>query len=159
MGRKRAQPDAVLEAVMDRANEALGVEVSVLQVVDPRDPSQLVTVATRGLEDIPAAAIGRTSVNVGLNGEAVLRGEPVTVDDYQRFPQGQPQVRASGLKVAMSAPVRESGVIAGVLLVSSRKRRRPFSASEQQALLQVAEQASLAISYARRLSQRGLAAV
>jgi GAF domain-containing protein len=155
MGRR---PD-VVQQVLDSALEALGVEVSVLQVVDPRDPSQLVTVATRGLDDIPPAAIRRTSVNVGLNGEALLRGEPVTIDDYQRFPQGQPQVRASGLKVAMSAPVRESGVIAGVLFVSSRRRRRPFSESERQALLQVAEQASGAISYARRLSRASFAAV
>src|SRR6266480_3896605 len=86
MGRKRAsrsnttEPDAVLQAVVDSAHEVLGVEVSVLQVVDPRDPSQLVTVATRGFEDVPPAAIGRTSVNVGLNGEALLRGEPVAID-------------------------------------------------------------------------------
>jgi hypothetical protein len=87
----------------------LGVEVSVLQVVDPRDPSRLVTVATRGFDDVPPAAIGQTSVNVGLNGEALLRGEPVAIDDYQRFPNAQPQARASGLKVAIAAPVRSRG--------------------------------------------------
>jgi GAF domain-containing protein len=149
----------VLQEVLDSANDALGVEVSVLQVVDPRDPSQLVTVATRGFEDVPPAAIARTSVNVGLNGQVLLRGEPVAIDDYQRFPNAQPQARASGLKVAMAAPVRESGVIAGVLMVSSRKRRRPFSESERQALLEVAQQASRTISYARRLSGLGLTAV
>jgi GAF domain-containing protein len=144
---------------LDDAHELLGVEVSVLQVIDPRDPSRLVTVAARGFEDLPPGAIDGSSVNVGLTGEALWHGRPVAVDDYQGYRNAHPQARVSGLTVAMAVPVRESGVIAGTLMVSSRERREPFSESEQETLEQVADRASVAITYARRLARPSLTAV
>jgi GAF domain-containing protein len=148
---EKREPEEVLQGVLESANELLDVEQAALQLVDSRDPSQLVTVATRGFEDVPPAALQRMSVNVGVNGEALLRGELVTVDDYQSYPAAQPQVRAAGMKVAMATPLRESGVISGVLLVSSRERRRPFSNSEREAFTRFAERASRAVAHARGL--------
>jgi diguanylate cyclase (GGDEF)-like protein len=150
---RRADSEEVLDAIVDGAHELLDVERSIMQLVDPIEPSRLVTVAMCGFDDVSPEEIRHTPVDEGANGAAVSRGELVTVDDYQQYAKAVPGARAAGVKVAMAAPVHDSGAVVGALLVCSDERTRSFSECEQEILARFAEHASLAITDARTVER------
>jgi signal transduction histidine kinase len=145
----RAPLQEVLDAITAGASELLGVEVAGLRVVDPADPSYCLIASASGVPENLLESIGRTPIGEGAGGRAIAEGGMVIVDEYEHEPGMVPGFAAQHLQTAMAAPVYENGVIGGSLVVASYKSGRRFSESEQDALLALAEHASLALTDAK----------
>lgn len=145
----RAPLQEVLDAITAGASDLLGVEVAGLRVIDPSDPSFCLIVSASGVPGNLLESISRTPIGEGAGGRAIAEGGMVIVDEYEKEPGMVPGFAAQHLQTAMAAPVYENGVVAGSLVVASFKSGRRFSESEQDALLALAEHASLALTDAK----------
>ena len=145
----RAPLQEVLDGITAGASELMGVEVAGLRVVDPADPAYSLIVSTSGVSDEVLESIRRTPIGEGAGGRAIVEEGLVIIDSYETAPDAVPGFVANHLQVAMAAPVYENGVVAGSLVVASYKRDRRFNESEQEALLALAEHASLALTDAK----------
>lgn len=145
----RAPLQEVLDAITAGATELMGVEVAGIRVVDPADPSFSLIVSTSGVSDDLLESIRRTPIEEGAGGRAIVEEGLVIINEYETAPDAVPGFVVHDLQTAMAAPVYENGVVAGSLVVASYKQGRRFNESEQDALLALAEHASLALTDAK----------
>jgi len=152
--------DDVLGIVVDagwRLCNATGAMVGLIDEAGER----LMPLATTGeprayFADIPVAVMDAEFRAGTVAGQAIARGEPLTVADYRAWPQPSPSQQATvaaGVRAVIAAPLRLDGTPIGMLWVNDT-RPRTF-APEDVALVQaLADQAALAVEHARLL-QRG----
>jgi signal transduction histidine kinase len=145
----RAPLQEVLDAITEGARELLGVEVVGLRLIDPDDPSYALTVSSSGVDKDILEDILRRPIKEGAGGRAIAEDRLVIVEDYEHEPGMVPGFAQAQLQIAMAAPVHEKGTPVGSLVVASYRPDRRFSPSEQQALLALAEHASLALTDAK----------
>jgi diguanylate cyclase (GGDEF)-like protein len=151
----------VLEAVVEGACELLDCPVGILWIADPDDPDHSAAVATMGADDELLARRRRQPADAGLSGRAMRERTLVVADAVSRgdaarelvdFPRG-------GVTAAMAAPVFEHSRIVGSLGVASTRPGHVYEARDQQALLSLAEHASIALNHARAIEETVLQAL
>ncbi len=139
----------VLDAITAGVEEVLGDETVGLRLVDPDDPSRCYLASWAGIPDDVVQAISSGPIGVGAGGRAITENRLVIIEDYQRAERVTPEFRDMGLSTAMAAPVHEHGKVVGSLVVSTKTPGRRYTEAEQEALLALAEHASLALADAK----------
>src|SRR4051794_8319049 len=145
----RAALQDVLDGIVAGAAELLGDEVSVLRLVEPHNPGQMVLAAASGVPSDLMEAIRRGPVGQGVGGQAIAENRLVVEESYADWEGGLPAYRERGLQAAMAAPVHENGIPVGSLTLASFRPGRRYSQTEQDVLLAFAEHGSLALTDAR----------
>ena len=148
----RAPLQEVLDAITAGAAELLGDAVVGIRLIDPEDEGMLTLVSSSGVRPELLDALRRGPVGEGTGGRAIAEGRLVVMDDYSRSPDALPVFARDGLQAAMGAPVCIDGRIAGSLVVASYEHGRHYSAVEQEALVDLADRASLALTDARTVA-------
>ena len=138
----------VLDAIVAGARELLGDETVAVRLIDPDDPETLIMVASAGVGD-ELTADPRSPVGMGAGGRAVREKRLVVIEDYGADERALEAFAADGIRAALAAPVHEHGEIAGSLVVATHREGRTYSAAEREALVALAEHASLALTDAR----------
>ncbi|TMM36557.1 MAG: sensor domain-containing diguanylate cyclase [Actinobacteria bacterium] len=142
----------ILESVTDATQDLLGDEIVALWLREPGDPDRVRLAAWRGMREEVARRLAPVPLTeAGVAGEAILADGLVTN-------QGQPSTLTVDLvpgrqTIAMAAPVRESGVVTGALLVASCEPQRQFGDADTQTLRAFAEHVSLALTDAKTVDQ------
>jgi phosphotransferase system enzyme I (PtsP) len=136
----------IVEVVAERAS----TEVCSLYILDPR-AQRLTLWATTGLE---RSAVGKVTMSVeeGLTGMAIEKGEPVMAIDAITHPRYKyfPETGEEKYHSFVGVPIAERGTPMGVLVVQTLRRRR-FSRNEMRLLKAIAAQVAAIIVQARLL--------
>ncbi|HEV7751128.1 MAG TPA: EAL domain-containing protein [Baekduia sp.] len=148
---RREPLDGVLDTIVAAAGELLGDDAPALLLVDPDDPGWLVVAAAHGFDPETVERHRRRRFGEGVAGRAVSEGRLVVTEDYGCASGALNGFVEDGVHAAMAAPVHEDGRVIGSLMLSSFRRGRVFSRSEQDMLSSFAEHASLALTDARRV--------
>jgi diguanylate cyclase (GGDEF)-like protein len=144
--RRRLQE--VLDAIAHGGGDLLGERIVALRMIDTNDPSQIATVASRGLDGGPLRHSSRAPRGRGIAGRAVSE-DRLVMGEAGESAELLPDFVAEGAKVALAVPVHEHGTVVGSLAVASADPERRFSPSDQETLLAYAEHASLALAAAK----------
>ena len=142
-----------MDAITQGASDLLGDEIAGIRLIDAEDPAYVNLVSVVGVTPEQFEALRRGPVGEGAGGRAIAENRLVVIDDYARSTSGLPALAAENLQCAMAAPVREAGKVVGSLVVATYVRSRNYSKEEQEALLSLAEHASLALTDARSVEQ------
>ena len=143
----------VLDSITEGACELLGDPVVGLRLIDPDDERFLLTRSAVGVSDSELAAIHRTPVDQGVGGRAILEDGLVVESDYQGSEAGMSVFKEHALAAAMAAPVHEDGRVVGSLVVATYEVGRHYTESEKEALLILAQHASLALTDAKTVEE------
>jgi diguanylate cyclase (GGDEF)-like protein len=145
----------ILEAVVEGACELLECQVGILWITDPDDPDHAAAVAAIGPDDELLRQRRRKPVGAGLGGRAMRERTLVVADAVTGDPPGarDADFPVAEPTAAMAAPVYERSRVVGSLGVASTEPGREYGAREQQALLSLAEHASLALNHARAVEE------
>lgn len=145
----RAPLQEVMDAITQGARDLLGDEIAGIRLIDQEDPSYVNLVSVTGVSEKQFEALKRGPVGEGAGGRAIAENRLVVIDDYNRPGRGIPTLASENLQTAMAAPVREAGKVVGSLVVATYTPGRHYTNEEQEALLSLAEHASLALTDAR----------
>ena len=143
-----AHRDEVLALVVRRARELLGADLAILVKLTDEPGKLRVAVAdgshTKGLVgmDVP--------VDGSVSGDVIKSGQPVMVADASKDPRTyQAMVRQGQMGPSVFVPVSLRGQGFGTLTVAHLVGRPPFTDEEMLLVQTFADQASLALEYAR----------
>ncbi|MFP5361120.1 MAG: putative bifunctional diguanylate cyclase/phosphodiesterase [Thermoleophilia bacterium] len=150
---RRAEPDELLQAVVDGTAELIGDELASLRLLDPDDPEEAVLVASIGFDPGLQAQIERTCIGEGLGGRAIAEDRLIVFDAHAAADRRLRALEDHAVQAAMAAPVREDGRVIGSLVTASRRPGRTYTSDEQEVLLAFAEHASLALTDARMVAK------
>jgi diguanylate cyclase (GGDEF)-like protein len=145
----RASRHEVLDAVVEAACRLTGDEVAALRLIDPLDPRAMVIVASSGIAAEQLEEVRRGRVGEGAGGRAIAEDDLVVMEGYADAVEALPEYASQGFQAAMAAPVREEGVVVGSLVVATRRSGRLYAQAERDALVALAESASLALTDAK----------
>jgi signal transduction histidine kinase len=145
----RAPLQEVLDAITLGAHELLGDKVCGLRLIDPDNPDEFMLVSQCGVTEQEMATASRGPVGQGAGGRAIAENRLVIIDDYSAERNAVPVFQANRMTTAMAAPVHENGRVVGSLVVASYVPGRHYSVLEQEALLSLAQHASLALTDAK----------
>ncbi len=141
--------DTVLQRLADELAGLLQADAADCYLYDEQR-NVLRCAAVHGLDD---SLIGfEFPADVGLAGQAIREGRPLAAVDYAQLPAQVPHQAYDGFTNVIVAPMRWSDEVHGVLGVG-RRGRRPFDASESDALEAFAGLASLALRNAETFTQ------
>ena len=139
--------DEVLSAIVDAAVQITGAEEGSLLLLD-HATGELYMRASRNF-DASFAQTFRLPVRDSLAGQVLRTGEPVVLNHEQ--PQ---KIKTSYLvHDLIYVPLKQRGVVIGVLGVDNRTRQSPFREHVLRVLLTLAEYAVIAIENARLYAQ------
>ena len=147
----RAPLQEVMDAITQGAAELVGDEIAGIRLIDPEDPAYVDLVSVVGVTPKQFESLKRGPVGEGAGGRAVAENRLVIIHNYDKAPTAVPVLAADQLQAAMAAPVREAGKVVGSLVVATHAPNRTYSEEEQEALLALAEHASLALTDARSI--------
>lgn len=145
----RAPLQEVLDAITLGAHELLGDQVCGLRLIDPDNPEEYVLASCCGITDEEWEAAERGPVGQGAGGRAISENRLVIIEDYSTEPNTVPVFKEHLLTTAMATPVHENGRVVGSLVVASYVPGRHYSVLEQEALISLAQHASLALTDAK----------
>ena len=148
----RAPLQDTLDAITEGCSDLLGGAVVGLRLIDTEDPNNLVLVSAGGPQAHLLDSIKTRTTDEGASGRAVREDRLVLLEGYPSTP-GAVSSDGDTLWVAMSAPVHEEGIVAGALSVASSERRT-FTPHEQDMLVALADNASLAIGDVRAIEAK-----
>src|SRR3954452_22178225 len=100
----RAALQDVLDGIVGGAAELLGDEISALRLVEPHNPTQMVTSAATGLSGELLEVMRRGPVGEGVGGLALSTGELIVREGYSSWDGALEPFRSRGLQSAMAAP-------------------------------------------------------
>src|SRR5213592_2782354 len=100
-------PRALLDALVERAKEALGAETSAILLLDRRS-GQLVATAASGLEEEVQQGV-RIPVGKGFAGRIAATLEPVQIEDVDHADVLNPLLREKGVKSMLGVPLIAGG--------------------------------------------------
>lgn len=147
----RAPLQEVMDAITQGAGDLVGDEIAGIRLIDAEDPSYVNLVSVVGVTPQQFQALKRGPVGEGAGGRAVAENRLVIMHNYDQAPSAVPALAADRLQAAMAAPVREGGKVVGSLVVATHAPNRTYSEEEQEALLSLAEHASLALTDAKTI--------
>ncbi|MBX3403250.1 MAG: SpoIIE family protein phosphatase [Phycisphaeraceae bacterium] len=147
-GAPGGEADRMLEAALNLAIEAIGVDAGSIAVIEEGRETPVIR-ASRGLSR-QWASDTETLSRGGVLRQAALRGEIVRVEDLLRDPriEAQERIRAEGLASLLSTGLRDQGVPIGLIRLYTR-RPRLFTQAEGELLRAIAEHAAAAVTTAR----------
>ena len=114
-------PQALLNALVERAREALQVDTAAILLLDRRS-GQLVATAASGLEEEVQQGV-QIPVGKGFAGRIAAEGRPVVLDDVDHTKVINPILLDKGIRSLMGAPLRAEGKVIGVLHVGTLSPR------------------------------------
>jgi len=144
--------EVVLERVLDAARELTGARYAALGVLDD-SRTRLARFLTLGIDEPTRAAIGPLPTGRGVLGELIADAVPLRIADVGShphsygFPPGHPAMRSF-----LGVPVLIDGQPFGNLYLTDKLDADEFSAEDEQAVVQLADFAAVAIDHARRYS-------
>ncbi len=145
----RAPLQEVLDAITHGAHELLGDQVCGLRLIDPENPHEFYLASHHGISEEEMTAAARGPVGQGAGGRAIAENRLVIIDDYEHESNAVPVFKANRMTTAMAAPVHENGRVVGSLVVASYVPGRRYGVLEQEALMSLAQHASLALTDAK----------
>jgi len=148
----RAPLQEVFDAITSGASELLGIAAVGLRIVDPEDPERLVMISSHGLGQKELDDLQGAPRTLGLGGRAIAENRLVVQYDYAAAPHAHRIFVDQQMQSALAAPVHDHQRVVGSLAVGTFERGRRFSAHEQEALLALAEHASIAMTDARTVA-------
>ena len=135
-------PQALLEALVDRVKDALQADTAAVLLLDP--PSgQLVATAASGLEEEVRQGV-RIPLGRGFAGRIAAEDRPVILDEVDHTKVINPILLNKGIRSLMGAPLRSGGVVIGVLHVGTLSPRA-FTSDDCDLLQLAADRAALAV--------------
>lgn len=143
------EPEGVLSRVLETAREVTGARYAALGVLDERRP-ELARFLTRGVDEQTRREIGDLPRGHGILGLLIQDPRPLRLTDIGRhpksfgFPPGHPPMRTF-----LGAPIMVRGEAWGNIYLSEKEGDEAFDASDESALVILAEWAALAIDNAR----------
>jgi diguanylate cyclase (GGDEF)-like protein len=152
---RREPTQQILETITMAAQDLLGDDIVGLWLRDPEDYERAKLRASVGLPEtelakrLPAVLL----TDAGAAGEAMRTDELVVLDGYDLSSPVIRELTDGRLRASMAAPVHESGVVTGSLLVASYRPDRRFTDADAQTLRAFAEHVSLALTDARTVSR------
>jgi signal transduction histidine kinase len=141
-------PDSVLDLVLETAREITHANYAALGVLDPQR-QQLDRFITLGLDEVARDAIGELPRGRGVLGVLIDEPRPLRLSDVGRhprsfgFPPGHPRMRSF-----LGVPIMIRGEAWGNVYLAE-KLGGEFDASDEEAVLILAEWAAVAIENAR----------
>jgi phosphoserine phosphatase RsbU/P len=135
-------PRALLDALVERAKEALGADTSAILLLDQRS-GQLVATAASGLEEEVRQGV-RIPVGKGFAGRIAAQGHPVILDEVDHTKVINPILLDKGIRSLMGAPLRAEGKVIGVLHVGTLSPRA-FTSHDLDLLQLAADRAAVAV--------------
>jgi sigma-B regulation protein RsbU (phosphoserine phosphatase) len=135
-------PRALLDALVERAKEALGADTSAILLLDRRS-GQLVATAASGLEEEVRQGV-RIPVGRGFAGRIAAQGRPVVLDEVDHTKVINPILLDKGIRSLMGAPLRAEGKVIGVLHVGTLSPRA-FTDHDVDLLQLAADRAAVAV--------------
>jgi diguanylate cyclase (GGDEF)-like protein len=150
---RRADPQVVLEAIVDGAATHVRGDAAFIRLVDTDDPGSAFIVASAGLDADLLENTRRQPVGRGASGRAIATGEPVEINQYNVDSRANSEPAMRGARAAISAPVHRQGRVVGSLTVASLKPARDYQDAERNAVLAFAEHASIALTDAAMVDE------
>ena len=135
-------PRALLDALVDRAKEALQADTSAILLLDHRS-GQLVATAASGLEEEVRQGV-RIPVGKGFAGRIAAQGRPVILDEVDHTKVINPILLEKGIRSLMGAPLIAEGKVIGVLHVGTLTPRA-FTSQDVDLLQLAADRAAVAV--------------
>jgi diguanylate cyclase (GGDEF)-like protein len=146
---ERTPLDRVLAAVVDGARVLAGTQLALLRLIDPSEPSELITAAVSGAQGDLLRRVGRTPEARGSAWREIAEGRVVGIDERSEGTQVVADLLEAGVRTALAVPLHEHGVVVGALVVGSTDPAHVFPSSQRQMLVSFAEQASVALAAAK----------
>ncbi|MBI5564885.1 MAG: GAF domain-containing protein [Chloroflexi bacterium] len=144
-------PDRLLRTLVRRAVDLLQAEAGVIYLLEP-DRATLRVAISHGFTD---EYMGATlTIGQGLGGRVFESGQPLIVDDYQRWP-GRADRFGSDLRFSaiMGVPLRWKDDVLGVLEICANSDVRRFGSQDRWLAELFANQVAIAMSNARLVEQ------
>jgi diguanylate cyclase (GGDEF)-like protein len=146
---ERTPLDRVLAAVVDGARALAGTQLALLRLIDPSQPSELITAAVSGEEADLLRRARRTPEARGAAWSDVAEGRVAVVADEPEDAGMAADLLEAGVRTALAVPLHEHGVVVGALVVGSTDVAHVFPSSQREMLVSFAEQASVALAAAK----------
>ncbi len=134
----------LFEQILDSIVQSAGVEVASLMLV--KDDGLLHIASAHGLSDEIAKTV-RVASGEGISGHVLATGEPILVpniDQDKRFVSLHGGQRYKNQSL-LSVPIHVRDELAGVINVNNKKSGDPFDLEDQNLLIAIANQVSLAM--------------
>lgn len=135
-------PQALLDALVERAKEALQADTAAVLLLD-RPSGQLVATAASGLEEEVQQGV-RIPMGKGFAGRIAALAEPVILNQVDHTKVVNPILLNKGIRSLMGAPLIADGQVVGVLHVGTRSGRA-FTSEDVDLLQLAADRAALAV--------------
>jgi signal transduction histidine kinase len=143
-----AEPDSLVTSIAEHARELAGADAASI-LTTTSSPGELEVVAAVGAhaqrvrgQSVPSAE--------SISGDVMESGKPINTDDAAKDSRGyQPILRLGDVGPAIFVPLRVRGRATGTLMVANVKGRHPFDEGTIRLVETFADQASIAIEYAR----------
>jgi putative methionine-R-sulfoxide reductase with GAF domain len=135
-------PQALLDALVDRARDALQADTAAILLLDRRS-GQLVATAASGLEEEVQQGV-QIPVGRGFAGRIAAQGRPVVLDEVDHTKVINPILLDKGIRSLMGAPLLAEGKVIGVLHVGTLSPRA-FTSDDVDLLQLAADRAAVAV--------------
>jgi phosphoserine phosphatase RsbU/P len=135
-------PQALLDALVERAKEALQADTAAILLLDRRS-GQLAATAASGLEEEVQQGV-RIPLGKGFAGRIAAQGRPVILDEVDHTKVINPILLEKGIRSLMGAPLLADGRVIGVLHVGTLTPRA-FTSHDVDLLQLAADRAALAV--------------
>jgi diguanylate cyclase (GGDEF)-like protein len=145
----RTPLDRVLAAVVDGARTLAGTQLALLRLVDPSEPSELITAAVSGEQADLLRRVRRMPEARGSAWRAIAEGRVTAIDEHSEGTEMVADLLEAGVRTALAVPLHEHGVVVGALVVGSIDAAGGFPSSQREMLVSFAEQASVALAAAK----------
>ncbi|MGD8997933.1 MAG: GAF domain-containing protein [Anaerolineae bacterium] len=136
----------ILPKVLQIAEELIGADCGFIALFDPATKCLSYPYLHNLPQDLTDVTVRKGE---GVAGEAMAAFRPITIPDYQSYPNAVPAFLEAGLVSVVAVPIASGKWAFGTLAVGSLHEARPFSAAEVSTLSSVGRQAGIAIDNAR----------
>ena len=145
--------DEVLKKIITRVTYCIEAELGSVMFIDEEN-NELYIAAAAGLSDEIIKSV-RTPVGSGISGWVAEKGEPLLVEDIETDPRFSKKKsdRKYSTKSLVSTPLINRGRIIGVVNVNNKQNNQPFTKDDLDLLVNISNQAAIAIENARLFSQ------
>ncbi len=142
-----AEADEALALIARRAKELVQADMASVAALDPSGRLRLRVVEGERAEELRGATFPPKG---SMSGEAIRTGRPIVVPDASRDPRAyQPVVRLGNMGPMILVPLAERGRAFGTLNAVRMRGGRPFAQEDVDLLQRFADQAAIALEYAR----------
>ncbi|HEX9122344.1 MAG TPA: GAF domain-containing sensor histidine kinase [Actinomycetota bacterium] len=142
------QPDEALTVIAERARELVGADLATVAIPEAGSERLTLTVADgKGADELRGQSF---PIEGSISGEVVSTGSPIALEDISKDPRAyQPVVRIGRFGPCIFVPLMAQGRAFGTLMAANQLGGEVFDQDDARLLQAFADQASLALEYAR----------